>query len=196
LVIAIGDPLGLQSTVSTGVVSGLGRTMRGQDGRLIENVVQHSAPLNPGNSGGPLVDSGARVVGVNTAIVAMAQGLGFAVPSATAKWVLSELLTHGRVRRRALGIRASTVPIARRLALQLDLINDRGVEIIEVDDGGAAAQAGLQPGDVLIAIAGRLVANVDDVHRLLAAWPAESSMSVQYIRGGRLGEGSIAPPRA
>ncbi len=108
LVIAMGSPLGLQSTVSTGVVSARGRTLRGQDGRLIENIVQHTAPINPGNSGGPLVDSHGRVVGVNTAIIAMAQGLGFAVPSNTAQWVTTEIMTHGRVRRRQLGIVASS----------------------------------------------------------------------------------------
>ena len=97
LLIAIGSPFGFQSTVSTGVVSALNRTMRGEEGRLIENIIQHSAPLNPGNSGGPLVDSRGHVVGVNTAIIAMAQGLGFAVPANTARWVISELLSHGRV---------------------------------------------------------------------------------------------------
>ena len=116
LVIAMGNPLGFQSTVSTGVVSAVGRAMRGQEGRLIENIVQHTAPLNPGNSGGPLVDSHGRVVGINTAVIAMAQGLGFAVPSATARWVVGELISHGRVRRLALGISATVVPLPRRLA--------------------------------------------------------------------------------
>ncbi len=104
LVIAMGNPLGLQSTVSTGVVSALGRSMRAKDGRLIENVIQHAAPINPGNSGGPLVDSRGRVVGINTAILAFSQGLGFAIPSGTAEWVLGEVLAHGHVRRRQLGI--------------------------------------------------------------------------------------------
>src|SRR5438876_320694 len=107
LVIAMGSPFGFQSTVSTGVVSALGRSMRARDGRLIENIVQHAAPINPGNSGGPLVDSRGLVVGINTAIIAMAQGLGFAIPSNTAEWVLQEILTHGGVRRRQLGIVAN-----------------------------------------------------------------------------------------
>ncbi|MEM7314289.1 MAG: trypsin-like peptidase domain-containing protein, partial [Planctomycetota bacterium] len=114
LVIAIGSPLGLQSTVSTGVVSALGRNMRAQDGRLIDNVIQHAAPINPGNSGGPLVDTQAHVVGINTAIIAMAQGLGFAVPGNTAEFVAGELLNHGKVRRRQLGVTARSVQIAKR----------------------------------------------------------------------------------
>ena len=114
LVIAMGNPFGFQSTVSTGVVSALGRAMRGEGGRLIENIIQHTAPLNPGSSGGPLLDSRGRVVGVNTAIVALAQGLGFAVPAATAQWAVGELLAHGRVRRLTLGITAMVVPLPRR----------------------------------------------------------------------------------
>src|SRR5690606_32535507 len=127
LAIAIGNPFGFQSTVSTGVISSLRRSMRGVDGRLIDNVIQHTAPLNPGNSGGPLVDSRGRVIGVNTAIIAMAQGLGFAVPSQIVEWVVDELRTHGRVRRFALGISATTVPIPRRVIRDLDLLTDQAV---------------------------------------------------------------------
>ena len=132
LVIAMGSPLGLQSTVSTGVVSALGRSMRARDGRLIENIVQHAAPINPGNSGGPLVDSRGLVVGINTAIIAMAQGLGFAIPSNTAEWVLQEILTHGGVRRRQLGIVANVTRLPRALVRALDLLADQGVEVREV----------------------------------------------------------------
>ncbi|MCG8586119.1 MAG: trypsin-like peptidase domain-containing protein, partial [Pirellulales bacterium] len=130
LVIAMGDPLGLHSTVSAGVVGAVRRSMRGQEGRLIDNIVQHSAPLNPGNSGGPLVDTHGRVVGINTAIVAMAQGLGFAVPANSAKWVIGELMSHGRVRRPYLGISAAVVPIPRYVMRELDLFNDRAIEIV------------------------------------------------------------------
>jgi S1-C subfamily serine protease len=116
LVIAIGNPFGFSSTVSTGVVSALGRALRSRDGRLIENIIQHTAPLNPGNSGGPLVDSRGRVVGINTAIIAMAQGIGFSVPADTAIWVVSQLLVHGRVRRGFLGLTAQQRPLNRRLS--------------------------------------------------------------------------------
>jgi S1-C subfamily serine protease len=148
LVIAVGNPFGFHSTVSTGVVSAVGRAMRSEQGRLIENVVQHTAPLNPGNSGGPLVDSRSRVVGVNTAIIAMAQGLGFAVPATTAQWVVGELLAHGRVRRLSLGVHVTIAPIPRRLARELDLLTDQAVEIVEVLPRGPAAAAGLAPATI------------------------------------------------
>ena len=132
LAIAIGNPLGFQSTVSAGVVSAIGRGLRARNGRLIDNVIQHTAPLNPGNSGGPLLDSAARVIGVNTAIIAAAQGIGFAVPSDTAGWVLSELLAHGRVRRVTLGIAGSTEPLPKPVARALGLPQPYGVRVQEV----------------------------------------------------------------
>src|SRR5262245_39100392 len=165
LVIAMGSPLGLQSTGSTGVVSALGRSMRARDGRLIENIVQHAAPINPGNSGGPLVDSRGFVVGINTAIIAMAQGIGFAIPANTAEWVLQEILTHGNVRRRQLGISASVTRLPRALVRSLDLLADQGVEVREVASKSVADLAGLRPDDIIIALAGRLVTSIDDLHR-------------------------------
>ena len=185
LVIAMGSPLGFQSTVSTGVVSALNRTMRGQGGRLIENIVQHSAPLNPGNSGGPLVDSRGRVVALNTAIIAMTQGLGFAVPANTAKWVIGELLAHGRVRRPHLGITAAMVPLPRRLVLDLDLLTDRAIEVVDVEPGGPAAKADLRSGDLIIAVGGRLLSGIDDLHRLLSLPGAGRSLGLSVIRSGR-----------
>ena len=155
LVIAMGNPLGFQSTVSTGVISALGRAMRGREGRLIENIIQHTAPLNPGNSGGPLLDSRGRVMGVNTAIVAMAQGLGFAVPAKIAQWVVSELIAHGRVRRLSLGIIATVAALPRRLVREHDLLSDQAVEIVEVAPGGPAEAAGLRSGDLMVAVNGR-----------------------------------------
>jgi S1-C subfamily serine protease len=182
LVIAMGYPLGLQSTVSTGVVSALGRSMRGHDGRLIENIVQHSAPINPGNSGGPLIDSRGRVVGVNTAIIAMAQGLGFAVPSMTAQWVVSEILTHRRVRRRYLGIKATTVVLPRTLVRELDLLADHAVEVVEVTPKSPAEAAGIHEGDIIVALQGRIVSSSDDIHRLLTQLPMSESLTAAVIR--------------
>lgn len=185
LVVAMGSPLGLQSTVSTGVVSAVGRSMRGRDGRLIDNVIQHSAPINPGNSGGPLLDSRGQVVGVNTAIIAFAQGLGFAVPVNTAEWVVGEFLQHGRVRRRHLGIAATTRRLPRPLVRQLDLISDYVVEVLDVTPSSPAAVAGLRPGDCIAEINGRLVAGVDDVHRLLTTIPLDAPLEITVLRGER-----------
>jgi S1-C subfamily serine protease len=183
LVIAMGSPLGLQSTVSTGVVSALGRSMRARDGRLIENIVQHAAPINPGNSGGPLVDSRGFVVGINTAIIAMAQGLGFAIPSKTAEWVLQEILAHGGVRRRQLGIVAQVTRLPRALVRELDLLADQGVEVRDVVPSGIAANAGVRPDDVIVALNGRLVTSIDDLHRLLMSAPTDQGFEITVVRG-------------
>lgn len=183
LVIAIGNPFGFQSTVSTGVVSALGRALRSQSGRLIENIIQHSAPLNPGNSGGPLVDSHGRVVGVNTAIIMMAQGIGFAIPANTAKWVVSQLLTHGRVRRGFLGLAARQRPLERRLVRYHRLSSESAVEAISVDPRGPAAQAGVQEGDLIVAINSQPLSSVDDLHLFLADWPIGEPVVLTIIRG-------------
>jgi len=193
LVVAMGDPFGLQSTVSTGVVSALGRSMRGGSGRLIESVIQHSAPLNPGNSGGPLVDSRGRVVGINTAVIAMAQGLGFAVPANSAKWVISDLLTHGRVRRPFLGISAAPIRLPRALQQDLDLFVDTGIEIATVEPHSPAASSGLQAGDVIVAVNGRVIASVDDLHRLLAAMVTHPTWTLTIIRGDKTREIQVTP---
>ena len=193
LVIAMGSPLGLQSTVSTGVVSSRKRSLRGGDGRLIENVIQHTAPINPGNSGGPLVDSRGRIVGINTAIIAFTQGLGFAVPSRTAQWVVSELLAHGRVQRRALGIAVNVVALSRRLVRELDLLGESAVEIVSVAGGGAAELAGLLTGDLIVGVNGRIVETPDDLHRILSGQPIATSLEVTVIRDGRLLERTVRP---
>lgn len=193
LVIAVGNPFGFRSTVSTGVVSALGRAMRSEQGRLIENIVQHTAPLNPGNSGGPLVDSRSRVVGVNTAIIAMAQGLGFAVPATTAQWVVGELLAHGRVRRLSLGIHVTIAPVPRRLARELDLLADQAVEVVEVLRGGPAAAAGVRAGDWIVAAGGRIIAGTDDLHRFLASLKSEREVTLQVVRKERLLELTVQP---
>ncbi len=193
LVIAIGSPLGLSSTVSTGVVSALGRAMRGQDGRLIENIIQHAAPINPGNSGGPLVDSRRRVVGINTAIIASAQALGFAIPMATAQWVASELLSNGQVRRRQLGISATSIQVPRRMVRDLDLLADQAIEVMGLASNGPAARAGILPGDWIVAVGGRIVVSVDDIHRLLAALPVDRPLHLTVVRDGSLNEVEIQP---
>lgn len=192
LVIAMGNPLGFRSTVSTGVVSATGRAMRGIGGRLIENIVQHTAPLNPGNSGGPLVDTRGRVVGINTAIIAMAQGLGFAVPANTARWVVGELISHGEVRRRWLGITGTTVALPRALVRELDLVADEAVEVIEVAANSPAAGAGLRAGDAIITASGRVTTNVDELTRVIALVPAGEPLALEVLRGERLIELSVA----
>ena len=186
LVIAMGSPLGLHSTVSTGVVSALGRSMRGVDGRVIENIVQHSAPINPGNSGGPLVNSSGQVVGINTAIIAMAQGIGFAVPSNAVQWVVSEFLEHGQVRRRTLGVTARTIPLSRSLVRDLDLLAGEAVEVVDVEKAGPAGRAGIVSGDLIVALQGRIITSVDDIHRLLVTWPAEKPITTTIVRNRAL----------
>jgi len=183
LVIAMGNPFGFQSTVSTGVVSALGRALRSTQGRLIENIIQHTAPLNPGNSGGPLVDSSGKVVGINTAIIALAQGIGFSIPSDTAKWVVSQILSHGRVRRGFLGISARQRTLDRRMIRFHSLNQNYAVEVLSVESRSPAGLAGLQQGDSIVAINGSEVQSVDDLHRFLSEWPIGRSVEIDVIRG-------------
>jgi len=185
LVIAIGNPLGFENTVSSGVVSALGRSLRGQSGRLIEGVIQTDVPLNPGNSGGPLVDSRARVVGINTAMIAMAQGLSFAVPVNTAKWVVSELLRYGKVRRAYLGLGGQARPIGRRVQRYFELPTARAVEVISVEANGPAWRAGLRERDLIVKVNGKSVASVDDIHRLLTGESAGAAFDLTILRGGQ-----------
>jgi S1-C subfamily serine protease len=182
LVIAIGNPLGFDSTVSTGVISALGRGFRSAEGRLIENVIQHTAPLNPGNSGGPLVNSHGEVVGINTAIIAMTQGIAFAISSNTASWIVPQLLAHGRVRRGYLGIGATLRPLEKRLVRLFNLSKEYAVEVISIDLKGPAAHAGIRMGDLIIGIGGQEVATVDDLHRFLTEWPFGSQVAITVIR--------------
>jgi S1-C subfamily serine protease len=193
LVVAIGNPLGFQSTVSAGVVSALGRSFRSQTGRLIENVIQTDVALNPGNSGGPLVDSSGRVVGINTAIIPMAQGLSFAIPIDTATWVIGELLAHGRVRRAWLGLAAQTRPLDRSLGRRLEISGAQVVEIVSVEPEGPAARAGLQPGDWIVALDGRPAHTVDELHRHLAAVTIGMPIMVTAIRGRERMQVAVTP---
>ena len=182
LVIAIGSPLGLESTVSSGIISALGRRLRGGDGRLIEKVIQHTAPINPGNSGGPLVDSRGQVLGINTAMIAQAQGLGMAVPSRTAEWVLSEIRDHGLVRRRHLGIAVGVAVLPHRVVQELDLLNATAVEVLQVQPNSPAARAGLRPEDRIVALSDRLVESTDDLHRLMTLVPPDQDLHLTVIR--------------
>lgn len=183
LVIAIGNPLGFQSTVSTGVVSAVGRSLRGVSGRLIEEIIQTDVPLNPGNSGGPLVDSRGRVIGINTAVIRMAQGISFSVPIDTAKRVVPQLLTHGRVRRGILAIGGQQRPLDRRLTRALRLSQSHAVEVISVEPDGPGARAGLREGDLILSINERIVTSVDDLHRFLAEWPIGGAAALTVLRG-------------
>lgn len=193
LAIAMGNPLGFESSVSTGVIGALGRSMRSESGRLIENIIQHTAPLNPGNSGGPLLDSRARVLGVNTAIIAYAQGIGFAIPANTAQWVLMQILSHGRVRRGSLGIAGRERPISRRMARVLQLPFERAVEVMSVEATGPAAIGGLRVGDWIIALNGIPVRHVDDMHRLLGDVALGTAVELTAVRGVRVIKVQITP---
>ena len=193
LVIAIGDPLGLQSTVTTGVVSALGRSLNSKDGRIIENVIQTDAALNPGNSGGPLVDTHGRVVGVNTAIIAGAQGIAFAIPAATARIVASALIRDGRVRRALLGISGAATPIGPVLARSLGLSATNGIRVLDVTARSAAERAGIRAGDILVSFDGATVASLTDLQRALGEERIGHDTIVTVIRRGERLRVSVTP---
>jgi S1-C subfamily serine protease len=193
LVVAIGNPLGFEATVTAGVVSALGRSLRGQGGRLIEDLIQTDAALNPGNSGGALVSSAGEVVGINTAVIAGAQGICFAVASNTAAFVLGELLSHGRVRRGWIGVAVQRAAIPRRHALAAGLDQDAGVLLTEVQTGGPAAAAGLLDGDVVVAAGERKVTGADDLIRALDWRSLESPLPLALLRRGRLEHATVTP---
>jgi S1-C subfamily serine protease len=183
LVVAIGNPLGFESTVTTGVVSALGRSLRASTGRLIDDVIQTDAALNPGNSGGPLVSSRAEVIGINTAMIAGAQGICFAVASNTASYVVSEIIRHGRVRRAYIGIAASTIPLQRRLSLAFGLKQSHGVAIADVAADGPAERSGLKAGDIIIALEHEIVTGADDLLRLLSGERIGANTSITVLTG-------------
>ncbi len=183
LVIALGNPYGFQHTVTSGVVSALGRSLRARTGRLIEHVIQTDAALNPGNSGGPLVTSSGTVVGVNTAIIAGGQGLSFAVPINTIHAILPALLRDGRVRRGYLGVAGQDVPILRRLTRFHQLAQTAGVLVISVEADGPAKQAGLRDGDIIVSLDQHAVASLDDLHRLLTEERIGATATLGILRG-------------
>src|SRR5437660_4352801 len=193
LVVAIGHPFGFQSTVTTGVVSAVGRTMRAQSGRTIENIIQTDAALNPGNSGGPLVDTRGQVVGINTAIIAMAQGICFAVPSNTAQRIVSLLMRDGRVVRAYLGITGETWPIHRRVNRYYHLDQESAVRVAHLDPNGPAQQAGRMEEDVLVSLANHTVKHVDELSHFLTDWPVGIPAEAQVLRGTELLKQTIIP---
>ena len=194
LVVAIGNPLGFEATVTAGVVSALGRSLRGRSGRLIEDLIQTDAALNPGNSGGALVSSAGEVVGINTAVIAGAQGICFAVASNTAAYVLGELLAHGRVRRGWIGVAVQRAAIPRRQAVAAGLAQDSGVLITSIEAGSPAAAAGLVEGDVVVAAGERRVTGADDLIRALDWRSLETPLPLALLRRGRL-EHAVVTPR-
>ena len=196
LVVAIGNPYGFQSTVTAGVVSALGRSLRSYSGRLIDDVVQTDAALNPGNSGGPLVDSAGRVVGVNTATILPAQGICFAIGINTAKFVASRLLRDGRIRRSYIGVSAQTVPIHRRVVRFYDLAKESGALVLSVEENSPAKGAGLRDGDVIVALEGKPVAGVDDLHRVLTDVRVGVSSALTVLRRTEKIELKIVPEEA
>jgi S1-C subfamily serine protease len=193
LVVAIGNPLGFASTVTAGVVSALGRSLRASTGRLIDDVIQTDAALNPGNSGGPLVASNGEVVGINTAVIAGTQGICFAVASNTALFVVGEIIRHGRVRRAFIGVSGQTTPVPRHFAHAYEIVNKAGVLLAEIESGAPAASAGLQRGDLVVSLDGRPVTGVDDMVRLLTADCVGRRIAVQAIRRGELRSFDVLP---
>jgi S1-C subfamily serine protease len=193
LVIAIGNPLGFESTVTTGVISALGRSLRARSGRLIDDVIQTDAALNPGNSGGPLVSSRGEVVGINTAVIMGAQGICFAVAANTANFVLGELVRHGRVRRAFIGISAQQAAITRRMRHAAGLTQDSAVMIAAIEPDSPAARAGLMIGDRILTLDGAMVAGADDLIRLLAGERIGRQVEVEVLRTGTRQRFTLVP---
>jgi S1-C subfamily serine protease len=183
IAIAIGNPLGFEQTVTAGIVSGLGRSMRASTGRLIPDVIQTDAALNPGNSGGPLLNSQGEVIGVNTAIIAGAQAICFAVAIDTASWVIPQLLRHGRVRRAYLGVGGQTTPLHRRVVLHHGLRQASGVRVVSLDPHSPAQLAGLREGDVLVGIDGQAIESVDALHQALGESRIRAECAIKFLRG-------------
>ena len=193
LVVAIGNPYGFQHTVTAGVVSALGRSLRSQSGRLIEDVIQTDAALNPGNSGGPLVNATGEVIGVNTATILPAQGLCFAISVNTAKFIAGKLMRDGIVRRSYIGVQAQTAPLNRTIARHYDLQHSTGALVLAPEPDSPAAKAGLQEGDVIVALEGEPVEGVDVLHRLLDEERIARATKLVVLRGSRRLDVTVVP---
>jgi S1-C subfamily serine protease len=193
MAIAIGNPLGFQTTVTAGVVSALGRSLRGRSGRLIDDVIQTDAALNPGNSGGPLVNSRGEVIGVNTATIAQAQGLCFAIAVDTAKFVAARLIRDGKIRRSYIGMAGQNVPVLRRIVRHYNLPNEAGVLVISIDESSPARRAGLLEGDTIIEFGGEKIEGIDELHRLLSDEKVGIKQKITVIRRTEKLEMEIVP---
>jgi S1-C subfamily serine protease len=193
LVVAIGSPLGFESTVTAGVVSALGRTLRSITGHLVDNIIQTDASLNPGNSGGPLLDSRGRVIGINTAIIRPAQGICFAIPINMARHILPQLMKHGRVVRGYLGLHGRNVPIPKAVARTWGLPNTSGVQVMAIETGAPADQAGLLEDDIIVGLGDLPVGSIDDLHKLLTQLPVDIPATLTFLRGDRKLERMAVP---
>jgi S1-C subfamily serine protease len=193
IAIAIGNPLGFQSTVTAGIVSAVGRSLRAQNGRLIGDIIQTDAALNPGNSGGPLANSAGQVIGINTAVIMGAQGICFSVASNTALHVLTQVLAHGRVRRARIGVVAEQVQLPARAAYKTGLRQASAVRVRDVQEGSPAGNAGLKAGDVIVRLDGETITGVDDLFRLLDERRIDKPVTVTILRGNGLAEISVRP---
>jgi S1-C subfamily serine protease len=193
IAIAIGSPMGFQQSVTAGIVSGLGRSLRGASGRLIDNIIQTDAALNPGNSGGPLVNARAEVIGVNTAIIRPAQGICFAIASNTARWVAAWLIKEGRIRRSFIGVAGQNVPLLRKLIHHHRLAQETGVLVAGFEAGSPASRAGLVEGDILLALDGIPTPAVDALHKLLTGDRVGERAIVTFLRGVELRRHAIIP---
>ena len=185
IAIAIGNPLGFEHTVTAGVVSALGRSLRASTGRLIDDVIQTDAALNPGNSGGPLVNARGEVIGVNTAIIPGAQGICFATASDSAQWVFGQLLAHGRVRRGWLGVAGMNAPLARRIARHHDIDNASGVRVRSIEHGSPASAAGIEPGDLIVSFDGEGITGIDRLQQVLNVERIGRSCEIVVLRHTR-----------
>ena len=193
LVVAIGSPFGFDSTVTAGVISALGRSLRSITGHLVDNVIQTDAALNPGNSGGPLLDSQGRVIGINTAIIPSAQGICFAIPIDMAKLIVPQLMQHGRVIRGYLGMHGRDVPIPRLIARRLNVNQETGVEVVGLEPNAPAAQSGLSEGDLILALADQPITRVDILQKRLTEIPVGIPAEVVILRGERRLERFVVP---
>ena len=193
IAVAIGSPMGFQQTVTAGIVSALGRSLRAQSGRAIDNIIQTDAALNPGNSGGPLIDTRGHVIGVNTAIIRPAQGICFAIASNIAQWVVGWLIKEGRVRRSFIGLGGRTVLLLRKLVLAYQLASDSGVLVSHIEPGGPAARADVRAGDIILSFAGIETPRIDSLHRALTADRIGRPAGLRVLRGVELLTLTVTP---